>query len=101
MEFTVLQLQNHTPFSFAADIALLNQQQSQVAAVSHSGSVFPVAPVGGIGSLGNLSSAMLSASSSSNVPGVKPLGMIGSESLMSAYLGMPPANPQQPQLASC
>ena len=39
---------------------------------------------------------MLSVSNSSAAPGPKSLGMAGTESLMSAYLGMPTAQQQLP-----
>lgn len=89
--------QLHPNLFSSVDLALLNQQQSPTA--THSGTAFPMAPVGGAGSLGNLSSAMLSVSNSSAAPGPKSLGMTGSESLMSAYLGMPTAQQQLP--AAC
>lgn len=83
-------------------IAAFNQQQNPAGLVP-SGSNFSSHTMGGArtGSLGNLSSAMLSAVKTP-VPqtmgggGKTPMVMGGTDSLMSAYLGMYPGSQQHP-----
>ncbi len=108
-----LQFMWHNNLQFSLDLALaaLNQQLSPTGNPSVPSFVTP--PMGGVGggSIGNLSSAMLQAA----VPGHQAVGgggggsggkvgVMNSDSLMSAYLGMPPphgAQQQQQQFTSC